>query len=335
MSHPMNSPSLDWEKLGRYLTGESTPEEAAEMRRWLDEHPSDAAVIAALDAAIRGSTPQPLVDVDAALTRVKTRMREPVPVVARKPPGRWGLRLGLAEALAAAAAVILVVGVTIWRSRTPPQLNVAQLEATVHSTAVGERKTVRLGDGTDIMLGPASRITARGRDVTLEGEAFFRVVHDSVRPFTVRAGDAVVRDVGTEFSVHEDGDSQVRVVVNEGSVQVNVGRDTVLLARGDVGQLQNGQLAAARGTATAEDLAWTTGTLVFRDAPMGEVRADLKRWYGVELQVTDSALLRRHFTGSFTTEPASRVVDVVALALGARAERRGDTVYIRGSRTPR
>ena len=78
-------------------------------------------------------------------------------------------------------------------------------------------------------------------------------------------------------------------------------------------------------------MAWTTGKLVFRDAAIDEVSADLKRWYGVELRVTDSALLRRHFTGSFTSEPATRVLDVVALALGARAERRGDTVYIRGS----
>ena len=190
---------------------------------------------------------------------------------------------------------------------------------------------VRLADGTDIMLGPASRIAARGREVELQGEAFFRVVHDAARPFTVRAGNAVIRDVGTEFSVHDDGDNHVRVVVSQGAVQLSDVRSSVLLSRGDVGVLEDGALAAERGVATAEDLAWTTGKLVFRDAPIAEVTADLKRWYGVELRVTDSALLRRHFTGSFTTEPASRVLDVLALALGARADRRGDTVYIRGS----
>jgi transmembrane sensor len=45
--------------------------------------------------------------------------------------------------------------------------------------------------------------------------------------------------------------------------------------------------------------------------------------------VTDSALLSRHFTGSFGKEPAGRVVDVIALALGAQVDRRGDTAYIR------
>jgi len=330
----MNSPSINWEKLGRYLAGEASPAEAAEMRRWLDEHPSDAQAISALDAAIRQVGPQPQVDVEAALAHVKTRMGEPAPATTRS-PSRWGRRLGLAEALAAAAAILLVAGITMWRNATPEKITVAQLEAAVHSTAVGERRMVRLADGTEVMLGPASRITARDRDVQLEGEAYFRVVHDPAKPFTVRAGDAVIRDVGTEFTVHDDGDNRVRVVVSEGSVQVNAGADTVLLGRGDIGVLQSGQLAAERGAATAEDMAWTTGKLVFRDAPIAEVTADLKRWYGVELRVTDSALLRRHFTGSFTTEPASRVLDVVTLALGARAERRGDTVFIRGSSSSR
>jgi transmembrane sensor len=61
---------------------------------------------------------------------------------------------------------------------------------------------------------------------------------------------------------------------------------------------------------------------------MDQVRADLRRWYGVELRVTDSLLQRRVFTGSFTTEPADRVLDAIRLALGASVVRRGDTAYV-------
>jgi transmembrane sensor len=76
-------------------------------------------------------------------------------------------------------------------------------------------------------------------------------------------------------------------------------------------------------------MAWTLGRLVFRNASVAELSADLRRWYGVELRVTDSSLLNRHFTGSFGKEPANRVLDVIALALGAHVDRRGDTAYIR------
>jgi transmembrane sensor len=126
----------------------------------------------------------------------------------------------------------------------------------------------------------------------------------------------------------------VRVVVSEGAVQLapRRGGGSVILRPGDVGTVSaGGGVVASRGAATPDDMAWTSGRLVFRNASVGELSADLRRWYGVELRVTDSALLRRHFTGSFTGEPSNRVIDVIALAFGARAERRGDTVFIRTS----
>ena len=187
-------------------------------------------------------------------------------------------------------------------------------------------------------------MTVHGREVALVGEAYFVVTHDALRPFTVRAGGAVIRDIGTEFSVRSDGRGLVRVVVREGSVQLShprdsvvlSPRDSVVLSRGDVGTIaSDGRLSASRGAATDDDLAWTRGQLVFKDASVAELGADLRRWYGVELRVTDSALLRRHFTGSFVDESPSRVLDVIAIALGARAERRGDTVYIRPAAAPK
>lgn len=319
----MTGPNADWEKLGRYLAGELAPTEAAEVRRWLDAHPADARALAALDEATKRIAPSTKVDVDAALRRVKTRVRPATP---------WRY-----AGLAAAAAVLLVAG-TLWVilgrvSQSPP-------EAMAYATGIGARDSVVLGDGSRVLLGPASRLVVQGegggREVELTGEAYFSVVHDPRRPFTVRAGGAVIRDIGTEFSVHSDRGKEVRVVVREGSVQLGHLADSVVLERGDVGVVEaDGRVRASRGTATDDDLAWTRGRLVFRDASIAELGADLRRWYGVELRVTDSALLRRHFTGSFVNEPTSRVLDVIALALGAHADRRGDTVFIRAAALPR
>ena len=132
--------------------------------------------------------------------------------------------------------------------------------------------------------------------------------------------------------MHSDSGEAVRVVVSEGVVALSDGGDSVTLARSDVGTLQpGGRVAAQRGAATDDDLAWTLGKLVFRDASLAELAADLRRWYGVELHVSsaDSAMMRRHFTGSFGKESAAEVLDIIALALGARVDRRGDTVYLR------
>jgi len=314
MTGPSSS-SPDWDKLGRYLAGESSPDEAATLQRWLAEHPGDDQLVAALDAAARQSASRQTLDVEAALLRVKTRAK------AHARTAIWRF-----TAFAAAAALLLVAGVIYSRR---PATDAPRTVARAFATGVGERDSVTLADGSRITIGPASRVEVSGREVRLTGEAYFRIVHDAAHPFTVRAGDVVIRDLGTEFSVHSDPAEPVRVVVHEGTVEV-AASNAATLRPGDVGMVNEGGIVETeRGAATPDDVAWTRGRLVFRNASIGELTADLRRWYGVELRVTDSALLRRHFTGSFTGEPASDVLDVIARALGARVERHGDTAYVR------
>ena len=313
----MTGPTVDWDKLGRYLSGEASPEESAAMRRWLEEHPSDAQVIAALDAATK-HVKVGAVDVERALRRVKTRARVRT--------------LSPYVAFAAAAVVLLVAGITISRRNSTVGDYPASRQ---YATGVGQRDSIVLEDGTRVLLGPASSIFVgpAGRVVQLHGEAYFTIAHHASRPFTVVTGNAIIRDIGTRFAVHSDSAQAVRVVVSEGSVQVVASRrDSVTLRAGDVALVQpSGGVEANRGAATDDDLAWTRGRLIFREASMAELAADLRRWYGVELRVTDTALLRRHFTGAFEGESTARLLDVIGLALNARIERHGDTAIMRSA----
>ena len=329
----MTSPGMNWERIGRYLAGEASREEATEVRRWLDEHRSDAEVVSAVERltrAIRGGRP---IDVEAALRSVKTRQTPPRQRIAVTSPSRFRRWMTQTEVMAAAAAIILVAGVALFDQVQDLVRGGVQSS---YSTSVGERDSVRLEDGSLILLGPASRVAVRGREVDLTGEAFFRVVHDDRRPFIVRAGGSVIRDIGTEFVVHtDDATAATRVVVQEGSVALSRGSDSVMLQQGDVGRAAEGRVEALPGRATADDFAWMRGELIFRDAPISTVIADLRRWYGVEVRVADLALLQRRFTGTFTTESRERVLDVIAMALPARVERRGDTAYFRPATSSR
>ena len=89
-------------------------------------------------------------------------------------------------------------------------------------------------------------------------------------------------------------------------------------------------MTASRGVGAADDLAWTTGRLVFRDTPLAEVAEDLRRWYGVHLEIPDAALRRLPLSATFNRgDSVSAVLDNIALSVGARHERRGDTVVLR------
>jgi len=97
-------------------------------------------------------------------------------------------------------------------------------ETTTFATAIGETSNVSLSDGSVIALGGDTQIRValsenlRAIELT-RGEALFKVAKDAARPFKVRAGNATIIAVGTEFNVERDSDRAV-VSVTEGRVEV-------------------------------------------------------------------------------------------------------------------
>lgn len=373
----MPHPAPDWDALARFHAGESPDAEARALREWLAAHPADAAMLAALHASADRGAAAPAfdessLDVEAALRSVKARRdasaagRRATPVVPLHPRGEthraprrgahraWWATGGLA---AAAAAAFFMLGDAPRDTDTGPTpgARVAAAGSTV-VTAVGTRDSVRLPDGTRVVLAPGSRLEiaagyGRGaRDVALEGVALFAVEHDAARPFTVRAGDVVIRDLGTVFTVRADPavgprgalGGTVAVSVTEGVVGMRGASATdtgIVLAAGDHGAMRGDRVVdLTRGTVGPDDVAWAGGTIVYRAAPLAVVAADLRRWYGIDLQVDDPTLAARRLTATFTApdsaaagDSVDEVLRVLALALGAEVARDGPVARLRPS----
>jgi transmembrane sensor len=124
-------------------------------------------------------------------------------------PTRWKVAAAIA---ACALATLLFLGVrTAWYERSI-------------ETELGEWKTVTLADGSELQLGPNTRVTLdlgdAQRSIGLErGEAYFKVAKGEARPFIVEANSFAVRAVGTEFEVSRRKDELIVTVV-EGVVRV-------------------------------------------------------------------------------------------------------------------
>ena len=341
----------DWEALARHLTGESSPEESARVDAWLVAHPDQREILATLDNAMNrmaDELPADL-DIEGALTRVKARRdaraapglrleSAPAPQKSAPPAPRWRVPVP-----ALAASGLLAIGALSWaalRDRTPAPAAVA--ESRMLATGVGVRDSLTLPDGSRVILGPLSSVKvasgygASAREVEVSGDAWFDVAHDERKPFTVRAGNATIVDIGTRFTVRSDAGAGIAVSVTEGSVSlrdVNVSAaDGVILKAGDNGVLgKDGHIVTSRGTAGEDDVAWMSGKLVFREAPVSEVIASVHRWYGLDLRISDSSLVNRHITATFNGESPERMLEVLRLVLGAEMERNGDTVVVRAA----
>jgi len=240
----------------------------------------------------------------------------------------------------AAGLTVLFAGALVWKRAADRTDRPVSTAAMTYRTGAGAADSVRLSDGSRVVLAPQTELIVAAnygetaREVQLRGVAYFDVTHDDARPFAVHSGNATIRDVGTIFTVRSDSGGSLRVAVQEGAVLVHragTPQDQgVLLYEGDLATMAPGEpVVARRGVVDADDVAWTTGRLVFRDAPMGDVASELRRWYGVELQAADSSIAARHLTAEFRGEPLDQVISELTLALDAGVERRGDTLVVR------
>jgi transmembrane sensor len=227
-------------------------------------------------------------------------------------------RLALAAALTVAA---LGGGAYYYAVRQSQQL--------VFATRIGERPTLHLSDGTSIQLNTdtavRASITHATRTVTLEkGEAYFEVVHDASRPFTVLAGNRRITDLGTKFSVRRDGD-KVTVVVKEGRVRVDsldkaptpiapvyAGGGNVVLAKADE------MLVAAKSEKDlSDDLSWRDGMLVFNQKTLADAAEEFNRYNNKRIVVSGAARDIR-IGGSFRADNIEVFAQLVRNALGLK-----------------
>jgi transmembrane sensor len=157
------------------------------------------------------------------------------------------------------------------------------------------------------------------RDVHLvRGEAYFEVVHDKTRPFTVYASNYVVRDIGTAFDVHLSKTGLVEVGVTKGRVEVSPAnggdasgtlKSLGVLAAGH--KIVLGQTVERAEAVSSADLrrklAWRQGELIYTGQPLAEVLADISRYSDIKVELADPALENLPVGGAFRTDQIAAI----------------------------
>ena len=311
----------------RLIEGDCSPEEAAAIQAWIAVDPKRGELWDELRAVwrITGDTTRAW-GIPESLRRLE-RTKPSLELVA---PGRRWWTVSWATPAAAAAIAVLVAGSLIWFF---PRGGAPRAYATTH----GQLSSLTLPDGSRVLLGVDTRVRVprdyggRTRTLDLEGEAYFVVAYDAKRPFIVRTEHGSTQDLGTEFGVRAyREEASVEVVVAEGSVALRGlnGAEPALvtLHRRERAVLDSGGGATVmHDVSLANYLAWTRGALLFDDAPLARVIAQLERWYDLEIE-TDAALANERVTISLMSKSADEAVKALAQVLNVRATRTGRLV---------
>jgi transmembrane sensor len=302
---------ITWEKLARYFSGNATPEEEEEIKKWVSDDPVRAEIFKMLQEMWDMAGKSDLeVDVEKAWEKVNSRISK--------------TRIRISKTLLGVFALMVLTLTFLFYFLNVRNNN----KLTVHeiSTGKGQIVTIRLIDGTRIKLNSESLLKVPEnygdfREVYLKGEAYFEVNHlpNSLK-FTVRTDKAVVEVLGTKFNVSAyPEDAKVKVVVLDGKValypNLNVKEGGVILKRGQMAYVQDGKVGNPRLADLEYELAWIEGGMYFKDRPFVEVVKYLERKYHVRCIVSDSSILKRRFTGSFKSERFEEILSIISLAL--------------------
>lgn len=220
-------------------------------------------------------------------------------------------------ALTSVAATVLVVvgGMLISRSEAFKAINleesIAEQRVEVYSPT-GMISKLTLPDGSKVVLNNNStlsypvKFSGNERKIELDGEAFFEIEKDSLKPFLINTEGMDVRVLGTSFNLKAyDSDAETILSLKEGIVQA----ETIRQGEKESIKLEPGeQLIVDRVAETLERkkvninwyTSWINGKMMYRDETLGRIIKDIEQRFDMTIVVQDSSLLKDKYFVSFS-----------------------------------
>jgi len=298
---------IDWDLIRRKLEGTTTPEDEERIEKWLLEDEKNKELLEELMerwGKKDGDQDQDY-DTEAAYQEFQTKIEVAKPTEELPPPKKTVpvIKIRRSWAVAASIALLMVVGWLLYPNQPPAgqELPIAYL---TKSAPRGQKLSIQLPDGSAVKLNAESSITfpetfdkEEQRMITLEGEAFFEVVSDKNKPFTVQSGNLLTTVRGTSFNINAYPEKdQMAVTVATGEVQVrstfsdstSAISESMILTPAEQAQfsVQLGQLTK-RAVSLDTIITWKDGILRFEGNTLSEIVPELERWYGVTITFKD------------------------------------------------
>ena len=241
------------------------------------------------------------IDVERSLRQFKRRMHA-------------GRRISLRRSAVRIAAAAVIAAVLLAGGLTTVLLSKRLAQPVTVVTQLGERSQVVLPDGTKVWLNSSSSVEyvapffSRQRRVKMEGEAYFEVEHDRRAPFVVSTNGLDIEVLGTRFNIrNDDNEHRVTTVLLEGAVKAYAsGREQASVRLHPAQQLVfDTRTHAMRLTdcpSAERSINWIDGRFCFEHDTFGEIVAELKRYYNVDIRFMDNRLRDMRFSGNFRVE---------------------------------
>lgn len=322
---------MNKEIIDKYFRNQATPQETHEILEWFDTPEGQVylqdRIEADFDLVDREELKPFVPELDSVqlYESIKKRIDVDRQPFIDKRKSDW---LPLVLKIAAVVAVILTTSILYTTQTIDATGELPESVPVVFQTDDIRQSIITLRDGSVVRLNHNSELTVSEnfligtREVSLKGEAYFEIKHNSDQPFIIHTKQSLVKVLGTAFNVRSLTNSDnVQVAVVDGSVSFEKKRDkkksqSVVLSKGQFGYLDVGeQTFEVNDIAIENYLAWKSGRLVFEDLTLNQVCTQLNRLYQIECSYENEDVDDLQFTANFSNESLEKTLSVISLTL--------------------
>jgi transmembrane sensor len=356
-----------WVLLSKKLSGEASLAELKDLEGLVLEHPEWQYAIQNLEDLWKHQAPKEEMQAEDAYMLHLHRMTEmnisfgdssaePIPVIGKNRIRKWYW---------AAAAAILVIAVgllasgTLFNKKDGKEL-IAAREVNEISTRQGSKSKIQLPDGSVVWLNAGSKLTYNKeygqqlREVSLTGEGYFDVMKNKDKPFIIHTSNINIKVLGTAFNVKAyPEDKQTETSLIRGSIEVTIKNrpdNKIILSPNEKLIVENeffikngaekddskyaqpaisiNKLKHSVIDSAVAETQWIDNKLVFNDESFAELAVRMERWYDVDIEINDPALLQKRMTGNFEKETIEQAIEALKLTISFKHEQTGNKIII-------
>lgn len=216
-------------------------------------------------------------------------------------------------AAAAVIAVILTIGIFFQYGRLSKKEiasnNISHQKKNHSNLQQEENRLIFLPDGSKVILNSGSRLNypssfdgAKSREVFLEGQAFFDVMHNETKPFIVHTGRLKTIVLGTAFNIKAlPDDKEITVTVTRGKVKVKDASRVlgIITPNQEIRYNRQKETAVMKTVNNDHYLDWKDEKLLFDNVTVSEAAKMLEEKYKVTIIINDESVNSQRFTTTF------------------------------------
>jgi transmembrane sensor len=278
----------------RLLEPNCPADQRAEFKRWLAADPAHASAYREIELLWKQSA-EAVKDPQIMAAAKRALLREPE----RRTPWRWmipALTVGV-------AALVAFVVMPRWLTTA------ADPVGTAYATAAGQQQTIKLSDGSSILLDTDSQVVVRYSERTRRvdlrrGQAQFSVQGNHAWPFVVHAGAGTVTAVGTQFQVRL-ADHNTDVALLKGKLAIvadapdGATQDAALVGGQGLAYDDGGHITPVHPIDSEQTQGWTQGKLFVHDWRLQDLVAEMNRYSKTKVHIGDPSLQDIRISGVF------------------------------------